>query len=408
MTNVLTLKPTAVANGGAGIARDANNRPIFIPFTIPGETVTVRLTEEKAHFAHAELLAVLEPAPERIPARCPHFGLCGGCHFQHMGYEAQLAAKRQIVADQLQRIGGITAVTIPPVIPNPNPWGYRAAAHLTPSPEGRLGYWSPVRREVMGIDVCYIIHPDLLTLWQDIDLELPGLRQLTLRRGDDEALLAALEIEDVEPPELETDFPVSVAIVLPDETAVSLIGDNYLIQSVGGRDFRVSPGCYFAPSPAMLGPIIETILAYAQLSGRETVTDAYRGVGFFTAGLAPHAAAVRAIEINPDAIADTAVNLNHTDNVAVYEGWVEEVLPALPTPDLLLIHPPEKGLSKGAMQAVTRSRPPRLIYVSSDVATLARDGKQLTQAGYTLHAIQPLDTAPQTYHMETVSLWLLQ
>lgn len=407
MTDILTLKLTAVANGGAGIARDAKDRPVFIPFTIPGETITARLTEEKAHFAHAELLAVLTPSSARIPARCPHFGLCGGCHFQHMRYEAQLAAKRQIVADQLQRIGGITAVTIPPVIPNPQPWGYRTATNLTPTPEGRLGYWSPVRREVMGIDVCYIIHPDLLILWQDIDLELPGLRQLTLRRGDDEALLAALEIEDVEPPELETDFPVSVAIVLPDETAVSLIGDNYLIQSAGGRDFRVSPGCYFAPSPAMLDPIIETILAYAQLNGRETVIDAYSGVGLFTAFLAERAAAVSAIEFNPDAIADTAVNLAHTDNVAVYEGWVEEVLSALPTPDLLLVHPPDKGLSKGAMQAITRNRPPRLIYVSSDVATLARDGKHLAQAGYTLHAIQPIDTAPQTYHLETVSLWVL-
>ncbi len=406
MTDLLTLKPTAVANGGAGIARDAHDRPVFIPFTIPGETVAARLTEEKAHFAHAELLAVLEPSPERIAPRCPHFGLCGGCHFQHMRYEAQLAAKRQIVADQLQRIGGI-AVTVPPVIPNPQPWGYRAETSLTPAPTGRLGYWSPVRREVMGIDVCYIIHPDLLALWQDVDLELPGLRKLTLRRGDDEALLAALETEDVEPPDLETDFPVSVALVLPDETAVSLIGDNYLIQSVGGRDFRVSPGGYFAPSPAMLGPIIETILAYAQLNGRETVIDAYSGVGLFTAFLAERAATVSAIEMNPDAIADTAVNLAHTDNVAVYEGWMEEVLPALPTPDLLLVHPPDKGLSKGAMRAITHSHPPRLIYVSSDIATLARDGKQLAQAGYTLHAIQPLDTAPQTYHLETVSLWTM-
>ncbi|MCA9873500.1 MAG: class I SAM-dependent RNA methyltransferase [Anaerolineales bacterium] len=405
MTDTLILQPTDFANGGACIARDAADRPIFIPFTIPGETVEARLLDEKAHYAHAELMRIITASPDRVEPRCPHFGVCGGCQFQHMDYAAQLAAKEQIVTDQLQRIGGFTAVPRAPIIPNPQPYGYRAETELTPTPVGGLGYWSPFERQVIPIVTCPILQPDLLALWQDVDLDLPGLRKLTLRIGDDEALLAALEIEDVEPPELETDFPVSVAIVLPDQTAATLVGDNYTIQSVAGQDFRVSPGCYVYPSPALLAPIVETVLHYAALTGTESVIDAYSGVGILTAFLARQAAGVTAVEINPDAVADTAVNLADTDNVSLYEGWVEEVLPQLPTPDLLVVHPPEKGLSKAAMRAVTGKRPLRLIYVSGDIATLARDGKQLAQAGYTLKAVQPLDTAPQTYHLDTISLW---
>lgn len=405
MNEPLTLQITAVANGGAGIARDGNDRPIFVPYTIPGERVAARLTLEKSHYAQAELLEVLDAAPERVAAPCPHFGVCGGCHFQHMSYPAQLRAKQQIVADQLARIGGITAVTPAPTLPHPTPYGYRAETTLFPVPDGGLGYWSPAQNAIIPISSCPILHPDLFALWQDVDLDLPGLRKLSLRIGDDEALLAALETEDMEPPELEADFPVSVALVLPDQTAACLVGDTYTVQSAGGRDFRVSPGCYFFPSPAALPALVETILAYAALSGAERVVDGYSGVGLFTHFLAERAAEVIAIEINPDAIADAAVNLDHTDNVALYEGWLEEVLPELPRPDLLLVHPPAKGLAKTAVHAILAQRPPKLIYVSSDIATLARDGKQLAAAGYTLQAIQPIDTAPQTYQMDTVSLW---
>jgi len=405
MTDTLTLYPTAFANGGACIARDAADRPIFVPFTIPGETIEARLLEEKAHFAYGELISVIDPSPDRVEPRCPHFGVCGGCQFQHMAYAAQLMAKEEIVMDQMQRIGGLTAVPLSPIIPHPQPYGYRAETELAPSPDGGLGYWSPFLRQIIPIETCPILQPDLLALWQDVDLDLPGLRKLILRIGDDEAMLAALEIDDVEPPELETDFPVSVAIILPDNTAATLVGDNYTLQSVAGQDFRVSPGCYFFPSPDMLPALVDTVLRFAALTGRETVVDGYSGVGIFSAFLAEGAASVTAIEINEDAVADTAVNLQHIDNVSLYEGWFEEVLPELPTPDLLLVHPPDKGLSKAAMRAVNGKRPSRLIYVSSDIATLARDSKQLTAAGYTLKALQPIDTAPQTFRLDIVSLW---
>ncbi|MEJ2746598.1 MAG: class I SAM-dependent RNA methyltransferase [Anaerolineae bacterium] len=402
----LTLTLSIMAHGGAAMGRDGNGRPTFIPYTIPGETVRARLTTEKRHYARAELLEIIEPSPDRIEPRCPHFGVCGGCHFQHMTYERQLQAKQIVVSDQLQRIGGFDEINVQPVKPNPTPWGYRVDTSLSPVPGGGLGYWSPAKREVVAIETCPIIHPRLQELWQDVDLELPGLRKLTLRVGDDEALLAALEVDDVEPPELEADFPVSVAMVLPDETAVSLVGDNYIVQRVKKRDFRVSPGCFFQPSPAAAELLVDAVLTYANLSGTESVVELYSGVGMLTAFLAETGAAVTAVELNPDAVADTAVNLADFSNVTLYEGPVEEILPLLDVqPNVMVVDPPDGGLSDSVIKTIARQAPSRLVYVSADLPALARDGKKLAQAGYHLVEIQPIDMTPQAFQIDTVSLW---
>ncbi|MCB9418971.1 MAG: class I SAM-dependent RNA methyltransferase [Ardenticatenaceae bacterium] len=402
----LTLTLTIMAHGGAAMGRDGNGRPVFIPYTIPGETVRARLTDEKRHYARAELLEIIEPSPDRVEPRCPYFGICGGCHFQHMIYERQLQAKQIVVNDQLQRIGSFDEVNVRPVKPNPTPWGYRIDASLSPVPGGGLGYWSPIKREVIAINTCPIIHPRLQELWQDVDLDLPGLRKLTLRVGDDEALLAALEINDVEPPELEADFPVSIAIVLPDQTAASLVGDNYIVQRVKGRDFRVSPGCFFQPSPAAAELLVDTVLAYVDLNEANSVIELYSGVGMLTAFLAETGAAVTAVELNPDAVGDTAVNLSDFDNVTLYEGPVEEILPLLAVqPDVMVVDPPDGGLSDGVIKSITRLAPSRLVYVSADLPALARDGKKLAQAGYQLIEVQPIDMTPQAFRIDAVSLW---
>jgi 23S rRNA (uracil1939-C5)-methyltransferase len=408
MTKTVTLQLTTMANGGSAIGHDKQDRPTFVPFTIPGEQVIVEIEEQKAHYARANLLAVLQSSSSRVEPRCPHFGECGGCHFQHMAYDAQTAVLPQIVSDQLKRIGGIENYTLHDPIPHDPIWAYLAEVQLSPVPGGGLGFWSPSHRQVIPIETCFIIREELLNLWQDVDLELPGLRKLTLRIGDDDALLAALEIDDVEPPELEADFPVSVAIVLPNRSAASLVGDPYSVQTISGRDFRMSPGCYFAPNAGMRTAVIQSLLSLANLQGTETVLEGYSGVGTLTAFLAEQAKEIIAIEINEDAVNDAIVNLNHTDNVSLYQGWLEDVLPTLDIqPDIIVVDPPEKGLSTTAVDHIIARVASKLLYVSSDIATLARDGKRLTKAGYKLSEIQPIDTYPQTYHFHTVSLWQL-
>jgi len=397
-----------VAHGGTAVARGPQGRAIFVPFALPGEKVRISLENEKQRYAHARLEAVLEPAPERITPRCRHFGTCGGCHWQQVDYPLQLEFKERIIRDQMTRIGGFDDIPLAPILPNPQPWAYGAEMVFSPTDAGEIGFWSPVERRVIPIEMCPISHPDLVTLLQDIDLTLPGLRTLSLRRGDDEALLAAIEVDGVEPPDLEADFPVSVAIVLPDKTAASLVGDNYTVQQVKGRDFRVSPGCYLAPSPAAMGLVVDTVVRQAALRGTERVLELYSGVGTLTAFLAPDAAELVAVERNGDAAADTAVNLEEFENVTLYQDWAENVLPLIQQDvDLLLMHPDERGISKQVQDEVARIRPSRIILVAEELAITARDGKRLRKGGYQLKEIQPVDMRPQTYHILTVSLWEL-
>ena len=402
----ITLDITEMAHGGSAIGRASRGRTIFIPLTIPGEKVRAQIVSQKNKYAQAELVQVLQASPERVTPRCQHFALCGGCHFQHMSYKAQLTAKEGVVRDQLARLGGFKSANVLPVLPNPEPWAYRAEMVLSPAGNGCLGYWSPVKREIIPIEECPIAQPVLLALLQDVELDLPGLRKLSLRVGDDEALLAAIEVDGVEPPELEADFPVSVVIVLPDKTAASLVGDLFTVQHINGRDFRVSPGVEMTPSIAGMNLVVETVLRYAALTGEETVIELYSGMGTLTAFLAAQAQALLAVERNGDAVADLAANLDDLDNVDVFEGEVEAVLPLLPeAPALMVVHPPSSGLSRKALSAVTKATPTKLVYVSSDVATLARDGRSLHKAGYELVEVQPIDMQPQTFHIETVSLW---
>jgi 23S rRNA (uracil1939-C5)-methyltransferase len=402
----ITLDITEMAHGGSAIGRASRGRTIFVPLTIPGEKVRAQIVSQKNKYAQAELVQVLQASPERVTPRCQHFAVCGGCHFQHMSYEAQLAAKENVVRDQLARLGGLKQANVQPVLPNPEPWAYRVEMVLSPVGNGRLGYWSPVKREVIPIEECPISRPELVALLHDVELDLPGLRKLSLRVGDDEALLAAIEVDGVEPPELEADFPISVAIVLPDKTAASLVGDFYSVQQVNGRDFRVSPGVEMTTSPAGMELVVETVLRYAALIGEENVIELYSGTGTLTAFLAEQAGEIVAVERNPDAVADLAVNLDDLDNVNVFEGEVEDVLPLMPEGvDLMIAHPWANGLSRKAVTAIIAAKPERFIYVSADVATLARDGRSLHNAGYQLVEIQPIDMQPQTFYIDTVSLW---
>jgi 23S rRNA (uracil1939-C5)-methyltransferase len=403
----LTLKLTDMAHGGYALGRDEGGRPIFVPYAIPGETVTVTTISEKRSFAHARLDQLQEPSPDRVLPRCQHFGRCGGCHLQHVAYERQLQLKQEVVVDQLQRIGGLKDVNVRPLLPNPQPYGHSLELALSLTETGELGLWSPRDQAVIPIVECPITAAPLVELLQDFDMDLPELRKLTLRMGEDGALLAVFEVEDVEPPELAVDFPVSVAIVLPDETAASLIGDHYIIRTVKGHDFRVSPGCFFQPNADGAALVVDTVLRYADLHQTELVLEGYSGVGLLTAFLAEGAAELVAIEQNPDAVADAAVNLDQTDNVRLYEGDIDDILPALDLAlDVAIFHPPGSGLSSEVLAALKANPPARLVYVNAELTMLARDGKQLAQLGYRLAEVQPIDMVPQTYQVETVSLWL--
>ena len=405
----LTLTLTDMAHGGMALGRDKGGKLLFVPFAIPGETVRVRAPRPDARAPRAALLSVVKPSPDRVPPRCRHFGVCGNCHFQHMTYAAQLRAKEAVVRDQLGRIGGVRNPVVSPIVPYPAAYDYRAETTLFRADEGGLGYWSPVERRIFRVEECPILHPELQAALGELDVDLPDLRKLTLRLGDGDELLAALEVEGVEPPELAADFPVSVAIVLPDRTAASLIGDPFLERTVDGRTLRVSPGVEFPHSAAAAELLVEAVLRMAEITPTDIVLESPAGPGWLTAALAERAAGVIAIEPNPDAVADAAENLDAFDNVSLYQAAEDEALPVLDavpdvaTPDVAVLRP-EAELSEAALDWLAAARPRRVV-VAAEVGSLAKDAKRLARAGYRPVAFQPVDIAPQGFWVEVVGVW---
>jgi 23S rRNA (uracil1939-C5)-methyltransferase len=195
-------------------------------------------------------------------------------------------------------------------------------------------------------------------------------------------------------------------MLLPNGTAVNLIGDNYLFQTIKGQDFRISAGCHFHVSPPMSEMVIDTIIDFLSLDGSENLLELYSGAGILTSFLSPHVASITAVELNPDANEDAAHNLDSIDNVNLYEGLVEEILPLLDIrPDVLILDPPSEGLPPTMIDEIARKQPTKMIYSSSDVATFARDSGRLTAAGFKLLEVQPIDIYPQNYQVQTVSYW---
>lgn len=399
---MVTLKIEKLVDGGRGMGRDRRNRPIFVPNTISDEKIKARITKQTKQYTEAELVDILKRSPDRIEARCTHLG--GDCTLQHITYEAQLRYKQEIVRDQFRRL---KKVPIRPIKPHLRPWRYRIDTTLSPTKDGKLGYWSAQDRKIVALERCHLLHPRLQELLSDFDLSLPELRKVTLRVGNDGEVLIALEVKDVEPPAIESDFPVSVAIVFPDGVSATLIGDPFLIQQVKGRDFRVSAGSYFWSSWAGAEMAVEAVLEVANLHGHETIVECFSGVGTLTAFLADQAKQVIGIEKNPDAIEDAAINLDATENVALYNDWVENVLQIESfDADLFVLDCDPSGLSEELLDMLTYYEPPRLIISNPNLSTAARDARALSQAGFRLTSLQPLDLRPQTHHVHTVSHWV--
>jgi len=404
--DTITFTPDSMANGGKTVGRDSQDRALFVPLTIPGETVTVKITDSKPRFAHGKLIEILDPSPERIEPKCPHFGSCSGCHFQHIDYHAQLRYKKLVVEDQLRRIGKFTHAQVNATLENPEPWSYSTEVIFYRAGDDQLGFWSGSENEVIPIEVCHIIKDDLLETYRQVDLNLPSLRRLMLRVGDNGDVLAAMEVEDSEAPSLMADVPISVNMILPDGTTVNMVGDNHTIHEVKGRTFRVTAGSYIYPSTGATELLIDTVLRYTAPSPQDRIVELYSGVGLLTAFLAQSARTIDGVESSDDAVADLATNLEDLDNVTLYQGFVDEIVPILGrSPQALVVQPPPSGLKPKTLDEVALLDPERLVYISADVATLARDGRRFAQKGFQLIEVQPIDMWPQTYHTLTVSLW---
>ena len=403
------LELTSIAHGGAALGRH-EGRVIFVPYALPGETVRVEITEDKGRYAFARPVQVLAPAPDRVEPPCPYFGPagCGGCQWQHVDYAAQLRLKAEIVVDQLSRIGGIADPVVRPTLPDRSGWAYRNHAQFHPAPDGSLGFQGALGGRVIPIDECLILHPLLSDLYAMLDLDLPDLLRLSLRAGTETGdLMLVFEMADDLPPALEIDLPVSCVLLLSDGQHANLIGNNHITETVADHTFRISAPSFFQVNTPQAAQLVRLVTGYLDLRGGETVLDAYCGVGLFAAHLAGHAGLVIGVEVALAAVADLLENTAGMDNVEVVEGPVEAVLPDLDVPlDAAVVDPPRAGVDRFALDALVARHPGRIVYVSCDPATLARDAKRLARGGYSLVEVQPVDMFPQTYHIESVALFV--
>ncbi|RPJ19299.1 MAG: class I SAM-dependent RNA methyltransferase, partial [Chloroflexi bacterium] len=315
--------------GGDAMGRLADGRAVFVPFGLPGERVHIRLTEEKRGFARGELLEVLEASPHRILPRCKHFGVCGGCHYQNLPYEEQVKAKAEILRDQLTRIGRIENPPVQKMVASPSPWNYRNHVQFHLTEGGRLGYMRAGVLKVFAITECHLPEGPVNSLWPQLEFE-PGtnIERVSLRAGKDNDLMLILESDSPDAPELEIEAEISVAHVFEENTVVIAGNDNVVI-SVLGRDFRVSAASFFQVNTALAEKMVSHLLANLPVSPTTTLLDVYCGAGLFSAFLAPKCERVIGIESSASACEDFSFNLDEFDNIELYEGLAEEVVPHL-------------------------------------------------------------------------------
>lgn len=394
--------------GGDAMGRLPDGRAVFVPFGLPGERVRIRLTDaaRKRGFARGELLEVLEASPHRIVPRCVHFGVCGGCHYQNLPYEEQLQAKTEILRDQLTRIGRIENPPVQQTVASPSPWNYRNHVQFHLTEEGKLGYVRADAPEVFAIRECHLPEASINSLWSQLAFE-PGtsIERVSLRAGKEEDLMLVLESDSPEAPELEIEAEISVAHVFEENTVI-IAGNDHIVVSVLDRDFRVSAASFFQVNTAMAEKMVNHLLAKLPVTPATTLLDVYCGAGLFSAFFAPKCQRVIGIESSPSACEDFAFNLDEFENVELYEGLAEAVIPYLEAkPDIVLVDPPRAGLEKRVVDGIVKLNPQVIAYVSCDPSTLARDARRLLDGGYRLKEVTPFDLFPQTFHIESISLF---
>lgn len=397
--------------GGDVMGRLPDQRAVFVPFALAGERVRIRLVEEKRGYARGELVEMIQPARERISPRCPHFGTCGGCHYQHMPYETQLHVKTSILRDQLSRIGQIPDPPIRPIQACPEAWNYRNHVQFHVLPNGKLGFLAPNSKQFVPIHECHLPEFQLNTLWPLVEFEeKTGVDRVSLRLGANENILLLLESRLPEPPGMELEAGISVVHQFEKESLV-LAGEGHVrmeiqpAHPVPGRSFVVSASSFFQVNSRMAEALVEHVLV-ALPEKIDTLLDVYCGVGLFSAFLAGRVDRLIAIETSPSACDDFVKNLDDFDNVELYEAPAELVLPALKVkPDVILVDPPRAGLETATLQAILAMQPKNLVYISCDPSTMARDARRLLTEGYQLQQVTPFDLFPQTFHIESVSIF---
>lgn len=382
-----------VAFGGDGVGRLAD-LVLFVPFTVDGDQAEVEITEVRKRYARGRLIRVLRPSPHRTAPACPDYGRCGGCRMQHVDPEHRLGLLQRQIAEVFKRIAGTERPAPLPVIPSPLGLGWRGKAdfHLAGrGRERRIGLMALASHELVAVERCGIVA-------ESINAKLAALRR-GLSSGRIRATAERQVLWSDEPGEPPTDVFTGAGRA-PD-----------VVRVVRGRRLTVPGRGFFQANLSLVEELAAQVTGLCRLTGRETVIDAYGGSGLFSLFLGQGAGRLYGIEGDSEAVRCARINLARAGLVpeGFFCGDVGEVIRAEflsrgRGADVVLLDPPRDGLSGGALAGVAALRPRRIVYVSCNPATQARDVRLLAGRGFTLERLQPLDMFPQTGHVETVAL----
>ena len=440
--DLLELVVDDLAFGGEGVGR-ADGYVVFVRGGLPGDRLRVRVTEARGRFGRGVIDTVLSPSPDRVEAPCPYFGSCGGCRLQHLAYPAQLAFKEKQVRDCLTRLGGLTPFELRPIVAAPAPYGYRNKMEFTIAGPGPLiGLHQAERYDVvLDIERCLLqsdtmnalldelrrqVRERAVSVW-DPQSERGLLRFAAVREGQrtGEAMVNIV----ASAPDVDTLVPVAEALRarVPATTSVVLnvndkkasvavgseehllLGRDHITEKLGSVGFRVSAASFFQTNTAQAERLFAIVAQACELGGDDTVLDLYSGTGAISLLLAGRARHVYGIELAPAAVADAVRNAeaNGIANCTFLTGEVRHVLPVLARdgvrPSVVVADPPRAGFHPKALSALAALAPARIVYVSCNPSTLARDVGDLVRQGYRLDWVQPVDMFPQTPHIEAVA-----
>jgi 23S rRNA (uracil1939-C5)-methyltransferase len=414
--------------GGDGLARlpadeHGRGKAVFLPFVLEGETVEATLLEQKRGFARARVDHTLQASPLRIAAKCPYFGECGGCHYQHTSYAHQLEIKAAILNENLRRIAKLELDT--DVILHPSPeWNYRNRTRLQvrDEPEFALGYYQFNSHEVLPVEQCPISSPlinrAVAAVWQigRAGKMGPGIQEIEFfANAEDSELLLQLHAAEIR---RQTAIRIAEEIksVLPESVGISVLrrraghgSETEQIVTLGVGSFaynterapyRVSPGAFFQGNRYLVDELVKTV---TEGQSGDVALDLYAGVGLFSTILSRSFAQVIAVESSPTSHLDLVHNSpSYVKTVpASTEQFLEGVADKL-RPNFVVVDPPRNGLGETVVRRLAGLGAGRMVYVSCDPATLSRDLAGLLGAGYRIQQAHVVDLFPQTYHLESV------
>lgn len=439
-----TMSITDIGTNGEGIGR-IDGYTVFVEGALPEEVIKVLIVKTKKHFGYGKLLEILEPSPHRVTPACPVAAKCGGCQLQHLSYEGQLAFKTKKVKDHLERIGGFSGISVGYAKGMEEPWRYRNKAQFpvggkTGEPE--IGFYAKRSHRIIDTPVCMLqneVNDRIVKIIRAFlaEYEIP-LYDETIHRGLVRHILTRIGrrtgeimvclvvngrklphcdvlVERLREIEGMTSIVLNVNtdqtnVILGTEVHV-LWGKETIRDYIGDVQFEISPLSFYQVNPLQTQVLYQTALDFAELEGNETVLDLYCGIGTISLFFAQKAKHVFGVEIVPEAIADAKRNaaLNGMNKADFAVGAAEDVIPRLYeekgiTADVVVVDPPRKGCDSVLLDTIAAISPKKVIYVSCDSATLARDLAYLCPKGYTIEKVQVVDMFPHTVHVETVVL----